>query len=70
MTNTDTADVQGTVSQAMRPCARRLRTRPRHGQLFPETAAAAVPKIVDTLSLFGVNVFNRLATSITTAICC
>jgi len=55
MTNTDTADVQATVNQAMALAAGWFRTRARE-PVNTEAAAAAVPKIVETLDLFGVRV--------------
>ena len=54
MTNTDTADVQSTVNQAM--ALARAGSELVRITVNTEAAAAAVPKIVDTLSLFGVHV--------------
>ena len=54
MTNTDTADVQSTVNQAM--ALARAGSELVRVTVNTEAAAAAVPKIVDTLDLFGVRV--------------
>jgi (E)-4-hydroxy-3-methylbut-2-enyl-diphosphate synthase len=54
MTNTDTADVQATVNQAM--ALARAGSELVRVTVNTEAAAAAVPKIVDTLDLFGVRV--------------
>jgi (E)-4-hydroxy-3-methylbut-2-enyl-diphosphate synthase len=54
MTNTDTADVQSTVNQAM--ALARAGSELVRVTVNTEAAAAAVPKIVDTLNLFGVRV--------------
>jgi len=54
MTNTDTADVQGTVNQAM--ALARAGSELVRVTVNTEAAAAAVPKIVETLDLFGVRV--------------
>src|SRR5665213_2254855 len=54
MTNTDTADVQSTVNQAM--ALARAGSELVRVTVNTDAAAAAVPKIVDTLNLFGVNV--------------
>src|ERR1019366_3974526 len=54
MTNTDTADVTSTVNQMMAlacACSELVRVT-----VNTDAAAAAVPKIVDTLNLFGVKV--------------
>src|SRR5580704_12807547 len=54
MTNTDTADVTSTVNQIM--ALARAGSELVRVTVNTEAAAAAVPKIVDTLNLFGVNV--------------
>jgi (E)-4-hydroxy-3-methylbut-2-enyl-diphosphate synthase len=54
MTNTDTADVQSTVNQAL--ALARAGSELVRVTVNTEAAAAAVPKIVDTLDLFGVRV--------------
>jgi len=54
MTNTDTADVQSTVNQAM--ALARAGSELVRVTVNTEAAAAAVPKIVETLDLFGVRV--------------
>jgi (E)-4-hydroxy-3-methylbut-2-enyl-diphosphate synthase len=54
MTNTDTADVQSTVNQAM--ALARAGSELVRVTVNTEAAAAAVPKIVDTLDMFGVRV--------------
>jgi (E)-4-hydroxy-3-methylbut-2-enyl-diphosphate synthase len=54
MTNTDTADVTATVNQAM--ALARAGSELVRVTVNTEAAAAAVPKIVDTLNLFGVKV--------------
>src|SRR5580658_1377269 len=54
MTNTDTADVQSTVNQAM--ALARAGSELVRVTVNTEAAAAAVPKIVETLVLFGVRV--------------
>ncbi len=54
MTNTDTADVQSTVNQAM--ALARAGSELVRVTVNTEAAAAAVPKIVDTLNMFGVRV--------------
>jgi (E)-4-hydroxy-3-methylbut-2-enyl-diphosphate synthase len=54
MTNTDTADVTATVNQAM--ALARAGSELVRVTVNTEAAAAAVPKIVDTLNLFGVRV--------------
>ncbi|HVV45022.1 MAG TPA: flavodoxin-dependent (E)-4-hydroxy-3-methylbut-2-enyl-diphosphate synthase, partial [Bryobacteraceae bacterium] len=54
MTNTDTADVQSTVNQAM--ALARAGSELVRVTVNTEAAAAAVPKIVDTLDAFGVRV--------------
>jgi (E)-4-hydroxy-3-methylbut-2-enyl-diphosphate synthase len=54
MTNTDTADVTATVNQAM--ALARAGSELVRVTVNTEAAAAAVPKIVDTLDLFGVRV--------------
>src|ERR1700735_3853995 len=54
MTNTDTADVTSTVNQVM--ALARAGSELVRVTVNTEAAAAAVPKIVDTLSLFGVRV--------------
>src|SRR6267142_2581630 len=54
MTNTDTVDVAGTVNQAM--ALARAGSELVRVTVNTEQAAAAVPKIVDTLRHFGVPV--------------
>src|SRR6201986_4100530 len=54
MTNTDTADVQSTVNQAM--ALARAGSELVRVTVNKEAAAGAVPKIVETLDLFGVRV--------------
>src|SRR5436309_9240207 len=54
MTNTDTADVQSTVTQAM--ALARAGSELVRVTVNTEAAAAAVPKIVDTIAAFGVPV--------------
>jgi (E)-4-hydroxy-3-methylbut-2-enyl-diphosphate synthase len=54
MTNTDTADVQSTVNQVM--ALARAGSELVRVTVNTEAAAAAVPKIVDTLDMFGVRV--------------
>ena len=54
MTNTDTADVTSTVNQVM--ALARAGSELVRVTVNTEAAAAAVPKIVDTLELFGVRV--------------
>src|ERR1044072_5327346 len=54
MTNTDTADVQSTVNQVM--ALARVGSGLVRITVNTEQAAAAVPKIVDTLDKFGVRV--------------
>src|SRR6266581_296694 len=54
MTNTDTADVTATVNQVM--ALARAGSELVRVTVNTEAAAAAVPKIVDTLNLFGVRV--------------
>src|SRR5882724_11836443 len=54
MTNTDTADVAGTVNQTM--ALARAGSELVRVTVNTEQAAAAVPKIVDTLRMFGVPV--------------
>src|SRR5271169_2045526 len=54
MTNTDTADVTSTVNQIM--ALARAGTELVRVTVNTEAAAAAVPKIVDTLNMFGVRV--------------
>ncbi len=54
MTNTDTADVTGTVNQVM--ALARAGSELVRVTVNTEAAAAAVPKIVDTLRMLGVNV--------------
>src|SRR6266568_5480468 len=54
MTNTDTADVASTVNQVM--ALARAGSELVRVTVNTEAAAAAVPKIVDTLNLFGVRV--------------
>src|SRR5919206_1899195 len=54
MTNTDTADVTGTVNQVM--ALARAGSELVRVTVNTEAAAAAVPKIVDTLNMFGVRV--------------
>ena len=54
MTNTDTADVTSTVNQVM--ALARAGSELVRVTVNTEAAAAAVPKIVDTLNLFGVRV--------------
>jgi (E)-4-hydroxy-3-methylbut-2-enyl-diphosphate synthase len=54
MTNTDTADVQSTVNQAM--ALARAGSELVRVTVNTDAAAAAVPKIVETLDLFGVRV--------------
>ena len=54
MTNTDTADVASTVNQAM--ALARAGSELVRVTVNTEAAAAAVPKIVDTLNAFGVRV--------------
>jgi (E)-4-hydroxy-3-methylbut-2-enyl-diphosphate synthase len=54
MTNTDTADVQGTVNQVM--ALAQAGSEIVRVTVNTEDAAAAVPKIVDTLQMFGVRV--------------
>src|SRR5579862_9386768 len=54
MTNTDTADVTGTVNQVM--ALAKAGSELIRVTVNTEAAAAAVPKIVDTLNMFGVRV--------------
>ncbi|HEV1287866.1 MAG TPA: flavodoxin-dependent (E)-4-hydroxy-3-methylbut-2-enyl-diphosphate synthase, partial [Bryobacteraceae bacterium] len=54
MTNTDTADVQSTVNQVM--ALANAGSELVRVTVNTEDAAAAVPKIVDTLDKFGVRV--------------
>src|SRR6201996_8292629 len=54
MTNTDTADVTATVNQAM--ALARAGSELVRVTVNTEAAAAAVPRIVDTLNMFGVRV--------------
>ena len=54
MTNTDTADVASTVNQAM--ALARAGSELVRVTVNTEQAAAAVPRIVDTLDQFGVRV--------------
>ena len=54
MTNTDTVDVPGTVNQVM--ALARAGSEMVRVTVNTEQAAAAVPKIVDTLDQFGVRV--------------
>jgi (E)-4-hydroxy-3-methylbut-2-enyl-diphosphate synthase len=54
MTNTDTADVQATVNQVM--ALAQAGSEVVRVTVNTEEAAAAVPKIVDTLKMFGVRV--------------
>src|SRR5580704_2867317 len=54
MTNTDTADVTATANQAM--ALARAGSDLVRVTVNTEAAAAAVPKIVDTLNLYGVKV--------------
>jgi len=54
MTNTDTADVTSTVNQAM--ALARAGSELVRVTVNTEAAAAAVPKIVETLDMFGVKV--------------
>src|SRR5207248_6181433 len=54
MTNTDTVDVPGTVNQAM--ALARAGSELVRVTVNTEQAAAAVPKIVETLDKFGVRV--------------
>src|SRR6266700_7128405 len=54
MTNTDTADVPATVNQIM--ALARAGSELVRVTVNTEAAAAAVPKIVDTLNTFGVRV--------------
>jgi len=54
MTNTDTADVTGTVNQVM--ALAKAGSEVVRVTVNTEAAAAAVPKIVDTLNMFGVRV--------------
>ncbi len=54
MTNTDTADVTSTVNQVM--ALARAGSELVRVTVNTEAAAAAVPKIVDTLNMFGVRV--------------
>src|ERR1700724_4558725 len=54
MTNTDTVDIAGTVNQAM--ALARAGSELVRVTVNTEDAAAAVPKIVDTLDKFGVRV--------------
>ena len=54
MTNTDTADVAGTVNQVM--ALARAGSELVRVTVNTDAAAAAVPKIVDTLDKFGVRV--------------
>jgi len=54
MTNTDTADVQSTVNQVM--ALAQAGSELVRVTVNTEAAAAAVPKIVDTLNMFGVRV--------------
>src|SRR5215467_10097905 len=54
MTNTDTADVPSTVNQAM--ALAKAGSELVRVTVNTEAAAAAVPKIVDTLGMFGVRV--------------
>jgi len=54
MTNTDTADVTGTVNQVM--ALKQAGSELVRVTVNTEQAAAAVPKIVDTLEQFGVRV--------------
>src|SRR5450755_2139844 len=54
MTNTDTADVTGTVNQVM--ALAKAGSELVRVTVNTDEAAAAVPKIVDTLNMFGVKV--------------
>src|SRR5437870_3777576 len=54
MTNTDTADVTGTVNQVM--ALAKAGSELVRVTVNTEAAAAAVPKIVDTLNMYGVKV--------------
>src|ERR1700748_2926012 len=54
MTNTDTADVTSTVNQVM--ALARAGSELVRVTVNTDAAAAAVPKIVDTLNMFGVRV--------------
>src|SRR6202020_544961 len=54
MTNTDTADVQSTVNQAM--ALAKAGSELVRVTVNTEAAAAAVPKIVETLNMLGVRV--------------
>src|ERR1700720_146505 len=54
MTNTDTADVTATVNQIM--ALARAGSEVVRVTVNTEAAAAAVPKIVDTLNMFGMRV--------------
>src|SRR4051794_20911277 len=54
MTNTDTADVSATVNQVA--ALARAGSELVRVTVNTEAAAAAVPKIVDTLNMLGVNV--------------
>src|SRR5580692_582147 len=54
MTNTDTADVTSTVNQVM--ALAKAGSELVRVTVNTEAAAAAVPKIVDTLNMFGVNI--------------
>src|SRR5215212_10102837 len=54
MTNTDTADVQSTVNQVM--ALAQAGSEIVRVTVNTEDAAAAVPKIVETLNMFGVRV--------------
>src|SRR3954471_18694073 len=54
MTNTDTADVTSTVNQVQ--ALARAASELVRVTVNTEAAAAAVPKIIDTLQMFGVNV--------------
>src|SRR6201988_4500269 len=54
MTNTDTADVTSTVNQIM--ALARAGSELVRVTVNTDAAAAAVPKIVDTLNMFGIRV--------------
>src|SRR5450755_2446951 len=54
MTNTDTADVTSTVTQVM--ALAKAGSELVRVTVNTDAAAAAVPKIVDTLNMFGVKV--------------
>ena len=68
MTNTDTADVASTVNQVM--ALARAGSELVRVTVNTEAAAAAVPRIVDTLRRVRRAAYRSSATFTTTATCC